>query len=337
MKKMIKDSLPFIEGLVRRSKFIGMVNSIKEMLDYMRYYDTMLKEKGIYDGTKSSYSHIGHYTNTVRIQPSMSREDIFSRIPRTITHGVYKILGINRRDITYDKYAMYMRMIESGINIPNIYLVTDDLSIKIWPTNNDTHDLRNISLSDKVLAKPRFANSGIGIHMYNGEALKKNYIYQEFVLNHERIRSFQGNDYCGTVRYVVFNDKSLVPLDAFIRFNPGRITDHAKYGAVCSMIDLDSGELCSDGFYNNGLTCQYHPVSGKEFIGFKIPNWESCIEEVEKVCAEFKELPLIAFDLAITELGCKVLEINAGCGTQVLQYSKGLLNHPFVQKYYTIH
>ena len=279
--------------------------------------------------------HTAFYSRIVKMLPEIGKVELIKYIPTTITHGIYHILDINRREITYDKYCMYYRMKRAGISIPEIYFVTDGRFNNIGETSADEKNLQKLSSMNKIIGKPRSANAGEGVYFYTGRKIKPNYVYQQYVENHQHISTFQGNDYCSTVRYVVYNVKdSMFPMGARIRINAGNLVDHAKTGTSCAIVNHKTGVIISDGFFSNGKTYQTHPVSGITEKGYKLPNWKMCLREIKKTCNEYRELPLIAFDIVITEDNCKILEINAGCGTLISQYQERWHDHQFVKDFY---
>ena len=57
------------------------------------------------------------------------------------------------------------------------------------------------------------------------------------------------------------------------------------------------------------LPCPHHPDTGVLIEG-QIPLWDKVKEVVQKICLTIPELEYLGFDIAITDHGVKVLEIN---------------------------
>jgi hypothetical protein len=325
----------YLGGGYKRAKTIGVSRMVNELFTYNRYYYRLLQSKNIPVRNKTILFHTAFYCQIARMLPHIEHDELMKYIPSTVTHGIYQILNINRREITYDKYHMYFRMKRAGINIPEVYYVTNKSLNNIWKSGIDVGELRRLSKNTKIIGKPRYANAGKGIYIYNGEKIKPDYVYQRFILNHPTIISLQGNNYCSTVRYIVYNKSgSVIPLGAFIRINAGNVDDHASAGSSAAILSHSTGEIISEGFLSNGKSYETHPVSGITVKGFKIPNWHMCLSEIKKTCNEYKELPLIAFDIAISGDNCSILEINAGCGTLISQYQERWHDHQFVKDFY---
>ena len=197
-----------------------------------------------------------------------------------------------------------------------------------------------MSKIERVLVKPRFSNGGVGIHLLEPtETILENHIYQSFVYNHKGIINLQGSDFCGTIRYVIYNKskKEKFPVAASIQMNGGNITDHmVNGGSYSASIDLFTGKLSTKGLDKTGKILELNPISGNKIYGFQVPIWKELLTLVDKTCDEYAELPLIAFDIAITDVKPIILEINAGCGTVAAQFDKGWLDHPFVTDYFSV-
>lgn len=337
MYKKVNKIPGYLRNFVMRGKKIGLINMLRELIHYNRFYYSLLKKNGVSTSYKTILYHTAFYAKVVHLFSDISKEELLKIIPRSVTHGIYEKLQINRQDITYDKHNMYARMHQNSISIPTIYIVTDSTNQCILE-NTDFVSLKKMAINDRVLAKPRFANGGKGIHLLSpDDAILPNYIYQSFAYNHPEIMDLQGSDYCGTVRYVVYqqSEKKLLPVAASIQLNGGKITDHMiNGGSISASIDISSGKLSSLGLDHQGKFYEINPLSGKKIRGFQIPFWQELLELVEKTCCTYPELPLIAFDIAITETGPVLLEINAGCGTVAAQFDQGWLEHPFVTDHY---
>ena len=331
----LSKSNQYLSGIRKRVKIIGFFNMLSEVVAYNKRYYRLLKKNHVPVNFKNILSHTAMYTKICRMIPELPKEEVMKYIPMTITHGIYKKLKINRKEITYDKYVMYKRMLKAGIDIPKVYYVSDEEGNNIWDTKITPSELKQISKNNKLIAKPRTDNGGKGIHLYNGGNIFPNYIYQSVVYNHEDIVNFQMNNFLSTVRYNIYNARdNLIPFYAGFNINTGTLTDQPNYGSISAILNFKTGKIISDGLFLNGDTLRYHSQSNISIKGFQLPQWEVCIKTAEKICQEYKELPLIAIDMAITPDGCKILEINAGCGTLVSQYRERWFDKTFVRDFY---
>jgi len=339
MLKKIKKFPSYFKGINKRINKIGFFKTIKELYKYNRFYYQLLNKNGVKVGLKTIFFHTSFYTKVVNLFSDISHEDLMKVIPRSITHGIYEKIKLERKEITFDKHRMYQRMLKGGINIPDIFLVTADNSECIIE-NKTFIELLKMAEKTRVLVKPRFSNGGVGIHLLTPtDSILDNHIYQAFVYNHQDIIALQGSDFCGTIRYVIYNKtkEQKFPVAASIQMNGGKITDHmVNGGSYSASIDLKTGKISTKGLDRSGGILDYNPISGMKIFDFQLPLWNELLELVDKTCDEYAELPLIAFDVAITDKEPIILEINAGCGTVAAQFDKGWLDHPFVNDYFNI-
>ena len=91
----------------------------------------------------------------------------------------------------------------------------------------------------------------------------------------------------------------------------GAYVDNLSAGGIGVRVDRDSGILGSDGFDYRFQSYQSHPDSGIVFKGVQVPFWN----EVKSVCSKAqKSLSFVmhyGMDVAISDTGPVVLEINA--------------------------
>jgi hypothetical protein len=230
MLKKIKKIPSYLKGINKRINKIGFFKTINELFNYNLFYYQLLNNNGVKVGIKTIFFHTSFYTKVVNLFSDISHEDLMKVIPRSITHGIYEKIKLERKEITFDKHRMYERMQIGGINIPTIFLVTADNSECIIE-NKTFNELLKMAETTRVLVKPRFSNGGVGIHLLTSTAsILENHIYQAFIYNHPDIMALQGSDFCGTVRYVIYNNhyikkyknanKQHVPLGAELSYTP---------------------------------------------------------------------------------------------------------------------
>ncbi len=329
----------YFRSVNKRINKIGFLKTIKELIEYNKFYYQLLKRNGIKVGPKTILFHTSFYTKVVNLFSDISHEELMKIIPRSITHGIYDKIKLERKEITYDKHKMYERMLKAGIAIPELFLVTGE-NARVIIENRTFESLLRLSETSRVLVKPRFSNGGVGIHLLTPkDTILDNHIYQAFVYNHKDIIELQGSDYCGTIRYVIYNKskEEKFPVAASIQMNGGKITDHmVNGGSYSASIDLRSGKISTKGLDRTGEVLDKNPISGKVIFDYQMPLWNDVLNVVEKTCNEYLELPLIAFDIALTDKEPILLEINAGCGTVAAQFDKGWLDHPFVTDYFCV-
>lgn len=116
-----------------------------------------------------------------------------------------------------------------------------------------------------------------------------------------------------------------------------KCVDNACAGGLCAEIDIDTGVLSSARSHsietfidNNGmiLDYDYHPVTKHMLKGLSIPNWHSIIEQVKLIHKKlrFTNIDFIAWDIALTDNGIKIIEANTSCSLDLLQIFQGYRN-----------
>jgi hypothetical protein len=127
-----------------------------------------------------------------------------------------------------------------------------------------------------------------------------------------------------TVRVVTVRDthgRIEVPLASFRMAVGSLVADNFGGGGLASPVGLDDGQLGSAVFKARPGVFVSHPDSGATILGRRLPHWP----EVKRLAAaahqEFKMLPSIGWDIAITDDGPVIVEGNGEWGTNVVQIS----------------
>jgi alpha-L-glutamate ligase-like protein len=91
-------------------------------------------------------------------------------------------------------------------------------------------------------------------------------------------------------------------------------TANLHQGAIGVGVDISTGTTCSASF--NGNAVQVHPDSNAPLLKQKIPLWNDVLVTGEKV-ARAVPLKYIGVDIAVSESGPRLLEINARPGIEI--------------------
>lgn len=320
-------SIANFNSLLKRSRQIGFLSTLREFYVYINRYNRILKNNNSFSSKFALYN-ASFYFHVVGAFPEISRRDVLNYVPYTLTYAVYIRNKIDRSKFTFDKLDFYRKAIENGISIPITYGFTDsEGKFSILMSNQVDFD-KNIK-DNNIIAKPRMANSGTGIIEYSDKISLNNYIFQEKVKDHTEINKLTGSPHCSTVRVALYNKGGdLQIMAAHIRLNAGKIIDHLFSGSVYADVDINRGTVSSFGLDSFSNRYLQHPLTGVKLIGFQIPYWNLILEEAEKVCKTYTELPLIGLDVVVTKDGPVTLEINGGFHTFGLQFNKRLFGHP---------
>lgn len=189
--------------------------------------------------------------------------------------------------------------------------------------------------------KPIDGDSGVGIKKYylNNYIIEDLYeiiktskvgLLEETIKQHPKMMSLNP-DAVSTIRFMIFKHEAGAKiLFSTIRtsITKGTVVDNAGAGGCFANIDIEKGEIWKNAYSEcvafkkftknlkpliskNGI--EKHPLTGTKFIGFKIPYYEEAKDMVLGVAnsIDFYNRRLLGFDIAITENGPIIVEVNA--------------------------
>lgn len=155
------------------------------------------------------------------------------------------------------------------------------------------------------------------------------YLFQTQLRQHPTLRERVG-EAISSVRVIVLVDENGPrPFRATWKIVAnGNITDNYHWGRAGNLlgaINLDSGRLWrvvrGYGMAQECLT--HHPETGAELSGLILPDWPMVLDLVCRGARLFPMLPFQHWDVALTETGPVVLEINVTGGTYMHQFASG--------------
>lgn len=145
---------------------------------------------------------------------------------------------------------------------------------------------------------------------------KKALVFESVVRQTQQFASFNESS-VNTVRFMttLYPDGSARVIATFIKIGrAGKCVDNAGGGGnvdVC--VDTETGEIKYaiqyDG-WRNIKDIEKHPDSGTQLNGVVIENWESIKDEVKKFQQSFPYCKAAGWDIAITDDGPVVIEVN---------------------------
>ncbi len=161
------------------------------------------------------------------------------------------------------------------------------------------------------------------------EIKKRKTIIQEYIHQHEDLKKLN-KDSLNTIRVVSlrYNDKANI-LAAMLRIGENNSkVDNAHKGGICVGVDIDTGKLKKYGCTYNKIYTKKNNIS---FEKIQIPFWKETIDLVKKIHNKvFYGASSLGFDIAITEKGPVIIEVNTGWGTKGLQACNGGLKKRYI-------
>ena len=150
-------------------------------------------------------------------------------------------------------------------------------------------------------------------------------VVEELITQDPDIAKFyQGS--VNTVRFVTFyhNDR-LTKICAVLRMGRnGSEVDNATYGGIFVSIDMKYGIAYTYAKSFKGEKYAFHPDTGVQILGAKIPKWPELNNLVEDLVKIVPEQEMIGWDMALTPTGWVMVEANSRPGSQEAVNDHGL-------------
>lgn len=174
---------------------------------------------------------------------------------------------------------------------------------------------------DYIFCKPIESGGGLGTEklkvtedlrgLYDTLMSKERLLVEECIKQHEAVDEFIPGCVC-TVRVVVIQDEGQThTICAGMRFGHHGITDNFSQDGMVADIDVDTGVIITDAVDKKGHVYEKHPVSGKVFKGFKVPNWDRVRYITENAMNVLPGINYVGWDVAICPDGAVLVEGNA--------------------------
>ncbi len=158
------------------------------------------------------------------------------------------------------------------------------------------------------------------------------YLFQELLKPHPQIA-----ERCGTIiccaRLILFMDKSGPRIWKAIWRIPGKgsmIDNRDNPDTLIAPVDPASGKigLLVAGEGPTMKQLEQHPLTGQKLAGFILPNWDETVKHCLSAATFFPSLWIQAWDIALTDHGPSLLEVNpvGGMRTPQLAFNCGALD-----------
>ncbi|MDG1276905.1 MAG: sugar-transfer associated ATP-grasp domain-containing protein [Algoriphagus sp.] len=191
-----------------------------------------------------------------------------------------------------------------------------------------------------LIVKPISDGGGRGIFLLtkeNFDQIIKDLIKKDFVINNVlKNNQFLSDVFPGclnTTRVTFYKNASgqneiLMIAQKFGTSLSSSVDNISKGGMACS-IDPQSGEM-SKAYTYSGKPGWYakHLDSGKQIAGVKFPDWENCYKQIQEIVNHFDFLEFAGIDLAFTDKGIKIIEINSQPEARLTQVGGPILLNP---------
>ena len=172
------------------------------------------------------------------------------------------------------------------------------------------------------------------ISQHNEKTLfgKKGFIFQSMLKPHSRISSICGDRLC-TLRLVVLLDNDGPKLfRALWKISSGsNVADNYwRSGNFLASLDPTNGTVLDvvDGGGEDRRHIRNHPDTGKELVGFEVPDWKEARHLCLSAASVIPGLRIQGWDIALTNNGPVLLEVNVvgGVGLPQNAFGRGMLD-----------
>jgi hypothetical protein len=251
--------------------------------------------------------------------------------------------------ISDDKELTY-RIFESA-NIPQPITLIQFKNQLFYNSKKDiindpeVNEIISRSSSKSLFFKPTLGLGGRGIWVFNkeneifkdkeGHALNAdlirqklskddNYILQEGIIQHKELNKIYPKA-VNTFRIMTKTEKGKVKIMfAMLRMGQGgNQLDNASLSGLVCKINIKTGEFDELGITGLQKTLTEHPDSKFKFKGYVFPYWDEIVSFITIAAQKIDDLGYIGWDLAYSESGPLIIEVNAGAGLEYLQDAHG--------------
>lgn len=154
----------------------------------------------------------------------------------------------------------------------------------------------------------------------------RRFLIQDRLVSHEMLEEIVP-EVCSTIRLMTFsNDRGVEVMGASLRLGNGREpTDNLSGGGVVAEIDLNSGRLGKVVSLDTDepVYLSHHPMTGVDITGKTIPDWAGIMALARESAQKLSFMPCIGWDIAVTDRGPVIVEINSRPRCRPIQVARG--------------
>lgn len=152
-------------------------------------------------------------------------------------------------------------------------------------------------------------NNKLSAYLIREKYKNEKYIFEKQIIQNSVIGKFNP-DTVNTIRVYTKDDKII---SAVIRFGrKGEFIDNISKGGLAVRVDIESGQLNNFGLRKYDLNKYYmHPDTDVSFKNTTIPKWVEVKRLITRALSFFPYYKSVGFDIAITNNGPIIVEINS--------------------------
>ncbi len=151
------------------------------------------------------------------------------------------------------------------------------------------------------------------------------FLLEELIIQDPDMAKFHPES-INTIRYsTLYNEGKLTKIQAVLRMGTGTsFLDNASSGGIFALVDIATGIIKKPGKSWLGGEFLFHPDSGAQIIGSRIPHWAELNELLEEIVRVLPEHKHVGWDFALSTNGWVLVEGNTLPGLQDYAYDHGM-------------
>lgn len=206
-----------------------------------------------------------------------------------------------------------------------------------WVSGIDDKRLEEfLSKYDKCIVKPLEGSGGYGIEIVDTDLIKDgNYsvegkLIEALIIQHDEINKLYPYA-VNTLR--VFSYYGHI-IGSVLRVGRGGMNiDNASSGGLFAEVDINNGIIRRNAVNYQNKEYVVHPDTQVQFLGFQIPMWDDICNLICDATKLVEGIPLLGWDIAITNIGPEIVEVNAQPEIALLQISSKRGLRQILRKY----
>jgi hypothetical protein len=297
-----------------------------------RVYPLVRKEFPDAARARAQLSHRGVDLSRFRLRADMAycRFHWGTKPKEYVLFGLYRLNDVGRRE--YLNYRQWVDLANTHIDKESLRLLHDKFTcykriarfyqrevIKLAGPE-DAQKLDDfLARHRRGIVKPNRGSLGKGISIVDdaGEvrleeiSADKPLIMEEVLEQMEPLRSLHPAS-INTLRVVTCRvDGKTHVLYTLLRMGVGAsVVDNAGAGGIVAEVDRETGIVRTVGYDETGTAFVRHPDTQCVIPGLLVPQWQELLDLVCRLAEEFPGVKVIGWDMALTEQGWVVVEVN---------------------------
>lgn len=306
-----------------RKNFLKVLVECNKLASYWRCFPDTYFRNGMFLKTYGSYenmfSHIPQkaYSKIVSRTPHNAKYNILID-DKILFHDIMRAYGFptTERFFVYANGSFYKdgkNILEQEVN----YIISQINDERIFVKRFTGGAASGISIFTKSTDGYYSNGKKLSVELIKSKYGTDKYIFEKQI-HQEPILGDLNKDTVNTIRILTFKNEIIA---ACVRVGrEGTFVDNASVGGLVVNVDIKNGQLRDYATMFWDMTQYYeHPDTKKRFAGIIIPNWNQITDLVRQVCECMPYYSSVGFDIATTENGPVIIEINTGAGVNVVQ------------------